>query len=243
MAAKKVSTSKKPATKKTTAKKPARNRSRRTPKKNVAAYHSRLSVEEYEAMTKKGGALAKKPGAKEIDPIVLDDMPIDIHPCPPDNSYKFTSDKKIHFVEIVSQTGQISLSAKVCGVSIVTISSHRKKDKDFDNAVRYALELFSVRQMEMAEKELYTRAVEGDEKELTYRGYKTGQKIKEKSDILLMFMLKAMNPDKYRENTKVEQTNNVNVVVDKLSDAELTNIIARSSNAKGRAAIEGTVIK
>jgi len=103
----------------------------------------------------------------------------------------------------------------------------------FDAAKEQAIELM--------ESEARRRAIEGVAEPVIYQGslcfeplrdksgkIKRDPKTKEvlfskkplvvykKSDILLMFLLKAAKPDTYRENSKVELSGSVNLVVDRL---------------------------
>jgi hypothetical protein len=55
---------------------------------------------------------------------------------------KLTPERKAEFLEKLSQTGRITLSALIAGVSTGTISDHRKKDPDFDYAVTCAEQLY-----------------------------------------------------------------------------------------------------
>lgn len=75
----------------------------------------------------------------------------------------------------------------------------------FDRARNKAADLF--------EDELVKRAVSGDEENVVYQGKICKDevsdqplKIKRKSDVLLMFLLKSLRPEKYRDNAKVEMT-------------------------------------
>ena len=57
--------------------------------------------------------------------------------------------------------------------------------------------------VEAMEAEADRRGMEGTLKPVFYRGEECGQ-IREYSDTLLIFRLKALRPDKYRENLKTE---------------------------------------
>jgi hypothetical protein len=56
------------------------------------------------------------------------------------------------------------------------------------------------------EEEARRRAVEGTKKPIFYRGQVVGH-IRDYSDVLLMFLLTAHRPERYRENTRNENWN------------------------------------
>lgn len=68
---------------------------------------------------------------------------------------------------------------------------------EWDNALQEA--------MDNAEGETYRRAVKGTLKPVFHKGEEVG-KIREYSDTLLMFWLKAHRPEKYRETVRNEMT-------------------------------------
>lgn len=73
------------------------------------------------------------------------------------------------------------------------------------------------------EDEAHRRAFEGVDKPVFYQGDECGT-IREYSDTLAIFLLKAHNPEKYRENSKVELE--ANIRVNDMTDDEIRAEIA-----------------
>ena len=108
--------------------------------------------------------------------------------------------------------GFVNQSAKKIGVSRVAVYKLAKRDPEFKAAWEEALE----EHVELLEAEADSRAVEGVDRPVTYQGKITAH-YKEYSDVLLMFRLKALAPEKYRDNSKVDvhvQTADAVVVVE-----------------------------
>jgi len=59
--------------------------------------------------------------------------------------------------------------------------------------------------IERIEEEADRRAVEGTLEPVFYQGFECGQ-VRRYSDTLLIFRLKALNPQKYRERASIEHT-------------------------------------
>lgn len=78
-----------------------------------------------------------------------------------------------------------------------------KSSESYARAFERAKEAFA----EMLEAEVVRRGFHGIEKPVFYQGGRVDNgKIREYSDILLMFHLKALKPEKYRDNAKIEHT-------------------------------------
>ena len=98
------------------------------------------------------------------------------------------------------------------------------------------------------EREAYRRAVKGVEKPV-YRGGQLVGTIREYSDSLLMFLLRARRPELYRDHSRVERTRGDSdfVRLEVPSDEERAAEVARSlvaagavsANAAGRNASAG----
>lgn len=67
------------------------------------------------------------------------------------------------------------------------------------------------------EREAYRRAVDGVEKGVYYKGDRIATE-HEYSDTLLIFMLKARAPEKYRENLKVDHSGSADVTITYVND-------------------------
>lgn len=107
-------------------------------------------------------------------------------------------DWRIVFLNELAQTGSVVTAAKKAGRARATVYEYRHAEPDFaaawDEAVKVADELM--------EAEARRRAVEGTLKPVFHRGEIVG-KVREYSDTLLIFLLKAHNPAKYRDNPRI----------------------------------------
>ena len=90
------------------------------------------------------------------------------------------------FFSVLEQTGNISTACAGSGVSRKTIYNYINSDPDFKTRVDDA-------------KETAIEHLEGIALERAKNG----------SDVLLMFLLKSLRPERYRDNPKYIQQNNV----------------------------------
>ena len=94
------------------------------------------------------------------------------------------------FLEALRQTGNVSLAAKRAGIERKTAYRHRARSKRFAEEWDEALE----EAVDLLEEEARRRAIEGVVGPGGERRY---------SDTLLIFLLKAHRPKKYRDNVKL----------------------------------------
>jgi hypothetical protein len=124
-------------------------------------------------------------------------------------------DWRIPFIEALTKSPSVTHAAVVAGIDRSTAYREYNNDPAFadlwEDAVNAAIEL--------AEHELYRRAVEGVDKPVTVAGER--EIVKEYSDTLLIFFLKTRKPDTYRDISNV----NANIKITKLNDAELKQYI------------------
>ncbi len=107
--------------------------------------------------------------------------------------------KKRAFLAAVAEVGNITEAAKVAGVNRKDHYRWLQKDPSYP-------ELFEAAMQEAAdlmEAEARRRAVEGVDEPVFYQGYECGS-VRKYSDTLLMFLLKGVRPEKFRENVKQE---------------------------------------
>jgi len=116
-----------------------------------------------------------------------------------------TPAKYEHVLNVLKLTGQFNAAADSVAVAVGTLKRWRENDVSFDARCEQAREVYA----DTLEREADRRAVKGVSRDIYHRGEVVGEKI-EYSDPLLMFRLKALRPDIYRENNKIE-INNVNV--------------------------------
>ncbi len=102
------------------------------------------------------------------------------------------------FLAHLSETGNVLRSCKHAGISRQTAYNWRE-DPLFALAWKHALEDAS----DLLEEEARRRAYHGVDKPVFYQGDECGQ-IREYSDTLLTLLLKANNPDKFRENVNLQ---------------------------------------
>ena len=117
-------------------------------------------------------------------------------------------DWKPAFLKEVARTGNILLTCELVGIGRRTFYTHRDSDQEFASAASEALEIAT----ERLEEEARRRAFDGLVRKKFDKGGKpildpeTGEQYVEReySDTLLIFLLKAHNPKKYREAVKHE---------------------------------------
>lgn len=124
---------------------------------------------------------------------------------------RVTIEKKEQFLDILSHGWSVVRAAEICGVNRKSFYVQANNDKAFADAWKESKHLAQQRR----EDELNLRAYHGEDlpvmkdgeivmivdedgvkKPLTYKG--------KKSDLLLMFSMKAEDPDKYKDKSAVE---------------------------------------
>jgi hypothetical protein len=108
-----------------------------------------------------------------------------------------TAKKDEIFMAQLSQHGRSAQASRVAGYTRSRVYAWRKDDAAFAQAWDDALATYT----ERLEQEADRRAVEGTLKPVYYLGEKCGE-IRQYSDTLLIFRLKALKPDVYRDAPK-----------------------------------------
>lgn len=112
---------------------------------------------------------------------------------------KLTPEKVAKFLEVLADTANVTKAAKAIRMARPYLYELKAKDKRlsaaWDVAVTYGTAAL--------EDEAVRRAMEGTLKPVFYKGAKVGT-IREYSDTLLIFLLKARDPEKYAERSKQE---------------------------------------
>lgn len=123
-------------------------------------------------------------------------------------------DWKPAFLAALASDGSVKTASLAAGIDRQTAYNHRQKDEQFaagwDSAVEEAVEAM--------EAEAFRRAVKGTEKPVFHQGVECGR-IREFSDTLLIFMIKAGKPAKYRE---AKADVNINVTEERLAADPVT---------------------
>lgn len=114
---------------------------------------------------------------------------------------KFTAARKKLFLEVLAETANVTRAAKAAGVTTWTAYEARKQDAAFADQWHEAVE----EACDLMEAEALRRAVDGVAKPVFYQGKQCGE-IQEYSDTLLIFLLKAHRPEKFRDNARIELT-------------------------------------
>lgn len=113
---------------------------------------------------------------------------------------KVTERRRKIFLKTLAKTGRVGYSARAAGYSCSTyLARIRRSDPDFSAQWDEALDTA----MDILEDAAHERAVDGVEEPVFHQGAIVGHKLKY-SDGLLTTLLKANNPDKYRDNTKLD---------------------------------------
>lgn len=145
----------------------------------------------------------------------------------------FTPEKRCEFLAELRDTCNVTLAARAGGVSRRRAYQVRDEEPDFaklwDDALQEGIDLL--------EHEAQRRAFEGTNKPVFYQGYECGT-VREYSDTLTIFLLKAHRPDKFRETSKVELSGSLELrtMTDDEIEAELAQLAAlEAAGALGRA--------
>ena len=117
------------------------------------------------------------------------------------NRTKLTVEKKQKFLEVVSETANVSRACEAIAMSRVRLYEVRKEDEAFKEQWDAAVEIG----IAALEDEATRRAVEGWDEPVFYQGEQTGL-VRKYSDTLLMFRMKAQWPEKYRDRVTTELT-------------------------------------
>lgn len=109
--------------------------------------------------------------------------------------------RKELFLDQLRKEPNITKAAKAAGYARRYIYALKEKDPDFAAAWEDALQ----ESLDLCEGELHRRAFRGTLKPVFQGGGEVG-KIREYSDTLAIFLMKAHRPEKYRENWNVQHT-------------------------------------
>lgn len=103
----------------------------------------------------------------------------------------------------LGETANATEACRIAGVSRDAVYAWRNEDSDFRAKWEAALELGT----DALEDEAVRRAHAGTDKPVFYQGTECG-KVREYSDTLMIFMLKARRPDRFKDRTQNENLNN-----------------------------------
>lgn len=133
---------------------------------------------------------------------------------------QLVTERKLRFItELTRNGGHVERACQAAGVSRVMMGNYRDDDAEF----ALAWEAVQEANVERLETEADRRAL-GYEEPVFYKGEPTGHQLMRYSDNLLMFRLKALKPQVYRDgpgNKPGEQLSEEEL------DAALTKMVAR----------------
>lgn len=110
-------------------------------------------------------------------------------------------DAQTRFLRSLARYGNVSMASKAAHIGRKTAYRWRQDEADFAHAWEDALKDAE----DVMAKEAWRRAVKGTTKPVYQGGEQVGS-VQEYSDTLLIFLLKATNPEKYRERTDVNHS-------------------------------------
>lgn len=107
--------------------------------------------------------------------------------------------KREQFLDALGETANVSKAAAVTGISRQRFYRLRDADDTFAQAWDAAFE----QGVDALEEEALRRAIEGEVNKVYYGGKEIGA-TRKLSDSLLMFLLKALRPERYKERPAAE---------------------------------------
>jgi hypothetical protein len=113
------------------------------------------------------------------------------------------------FVGALEASGNVTASARRAGVNRATAYNHRRSEPDFAAAWDEALEVAT----DALEAEARRRALEGWEEPIFCGGEECGR-VRKYDSTLMIFLLKAHRPEKFRENTAVQHSGDLTIRIE-----------------------------
>jgi hypothetical protein len=142
---------------------------------------------------------------------------------------KLTPEKLTAFCAALAETCNVGRSCAAVGISRQTAYTWREDDPAFAAAWERAMKCG----LTLLEDEMHRRAIEGTEEPVFHQGEVCGT-LRKYSDTLAIFLAKSHNPEKYRDNSRMELTGADGGPV-QISDAErASKIAAIMANAAAR---------
>lgn len=110
-----------------------------------------------------------------------------------------TLENRGKFLEaLAASAGNVSVACHAIGIGRTSAYDWKREDLEFSVLWDDIIE----KTTDALEQEIYRRAHDGVEKPVFYQGEECGR-VKEHSDVLAMFILKARKPDKYRDRHEI----------------------------------------
>lgn len=99
-----------------------------------------------------------------------------------------------YFLSYLAHSGNVTASAEYAGIGRTTVYDHRERNESFRSAWKDAIEQAT----DLLELEARRRAADGVLEPVFYKGRKVAA-VRKYSDTLLIFLLKAHRPEKFRD--------------------------------------------
>lgn len=141
------------------------------------------------------------------------------------------------FLKWLCKKGNVTAACDKAKVNRTWVYEVKGNDQEFAAAWDIAL----IEATERLEAEARRRAVDGTLEPIHYLGKKIGS-VRKYSDTLMIFLLKAHAPEKYRDNSRIEHTgpsggpietkSNVSIDYSKLSTEQLGQLITIAESAQ-----------
>ena len=131
------------------------------------------------------------------------------------------TDAQRSFLAVYGKMGVIKRACKVAGVGRTTHYEWMEANPEYRRAFEAAQEDAA----DSLEAEVYRRAVKGVRKPVGWYKGVAGGYVREYSDLLLMFALKALRPEKYRERVDVRGTL-ASIDLTRFTDEQLVRVSA-----------------
>lgn len=128
--------------------------------------------------------------------------------------------KKRTFLECFSLNPSLTAAAKVAGIDRTMHNYWLETDLEYVEAFNEASEI----SVELLETEVRRRALHGVEEPVYQKGELVGH-IQKYSDTLAIFLLKAHNPNKYRDNMQVNISGDLTIKTASMSDTDKLDLI------------------
>jgi len=122
-------------------------------------------------------------------------------PKKPQSDPELRAEKRVAFVAVLAECCQVGKACAAVGIGRTTAYRWREEDLDFADAWDAAMKIG----VSALEDEAHRRAFDGVDEPVFYQGGQVDT-VRKYSDTLAIFLLKAHNPTKYRENTRMELT-------------------------------------
>lgn len=126
---------------------------------------------------------------------------------PPDRS-RIGRAKRRQFLDVLRMCANVTAAARAGGVSRASWYRLRERDPAFARDWQLALDAG----IDALEDEAMRRAFEGNVEPVFYQGQQVGS-VRKYSDSMLMFLLKARRPQRYRERVGVEVSDDLQALL------------------------------